>query len=35
MSLWVWFILSFIAGFVTTWLATMDEEIPSIIFLDE
>ena len=33
--LWVLFLLAFIAGFITTWLATIDSQDSFIIFESE
>ena len=34
MSLWLWFLLAFIAGFVTMWLATIDDKDTGFIIFE-
>ncbi len=34
MSLWLWFLLAFIAGFVTMWLAKIDDKDTGFIIFE-
>jgi len=35
MSLWILFLLAFVAGFITTWMATIESKDSFVIFESE